>query len=212
MYPEHEPLHTSRPDDKILSLLGHTLSLKKFFSFFYYFLSAFYSTLLWRRSLEHTALKYCQCSWNHKPLSVHYSLGMSRSLWRLLQLRRAPHFCCLPHGSPGYGWSSEGITPLSWTAAQPASHFLWCNADTWKSFSTPRSRMLNLSGLTALVSGSYLNVTLTWSYITVNVIKILNYKFQNRQKSSQRLLKMERKGEENHSAWHFSGLYSFPGH
>jgi len=39
MYPEHELLHTRRSDDTIFSLLGHTLRLKKFFSFFYYFLS-----------------------------------------------------------------------------------------------------------------------------------------------------------------------------
>lgn len=35
MHPEHKPLHTSGSDDTVLSLLGHTLRLKKFFSFFF---------------------------------------------------------------------------------------------------------------------------------------------------------------------------------
>lgn len=41
MYPEYEPLHTSRSDDKILSLLGHTLSLKKYFFLFLLLFTSF---------------------------------------------------------------------------------------------------------------------------------------------------------------------------
>lgn len=181
MYPEQKPLHTSRSDDKILSFLRHTLSLEKNFSFFYYFLShpnhlstrhycegEAWSTRQWNIASAPEITSHYLCITH---LECHVPSGGSCSSDVL------PTFAACHMALPGYGWSSEGITPLRGTPAQPASQFVWCNMDTQAGFSIPRSRMLSLSGLTTVVSDSYLNITLTWSYVTENVIKILNYKF-----------------------------------
>lgn len=186
MHLEHKPLHTSRSGDTILPLLGHTLGLKKIFFlvllFFMTHQSLFHPMLLRRWSLEHKVVEYCQCSWNHKPISVHYLLGMSHSLWRFLWLRGVSHLAAwLPRS-----WlvTGGGSTSLKWMPAQAALQHLWRDVNTWESSSIPTPKVLNLSGLTTPIPGYYLDATFTSSHITVKIVNTYLWISKQRKKRS----------------------------
>lgn len=58
-------------------------------------------------------------------------------------------------------WLVTGGHHCSQLDSSIASQYLWCEVDTQESFSIPNSRMLNLPGLTNLISGIYFNITFT---------------------------------------------------
>lgn len=176
MYPEHKPLHTSRSDDTILSLLGHTLRLKRFFFFGLFWVthqSPFYPTLLvkvnpaaqrWNTaSAPETTSRYLLCV-THQDSHILSGGSCSSGV-----LPNSAVCQVAPLGMAGHQRASPHPT------GQPATPYLWCKVDACESFSISTLRMLNLSGLTTVISGSYFGVTFTWSHAAVRVRKELNY-------------------------------------
>lgn len=68
-----------------------------------------------------------------------------------------------------------GNTSLSWMPAQPELQNLSWVLNTWESFPIPTSRVLNISGLTTLIPGCYLNATFTSSYIAVKIVNRIKF-------------------------------------
>lgn len=174
MYLEHKPLHTSSSGDTILSLLGHTLGLKKGF---FFVLLYFYHTPI--PFPPNAIVKVKPGAHSSEILSV--LLKSQANICALLTrnvtfpLKPPVAQMCSPvllPGSPGRVWSLEGATPPS----AGCQHSLSCSTfpawvlNTWESFSIPTSRVLNISGLTTLIPGCYLNATFTSSNIAVKIV------------------------------------------
>lgn len=162
MYPEHEPLHTSRSDDTILSLLGHRL--KKFFPFFI----TFYHTPITFLPNITVKVKPGAHSSETLPLLLKSQAIISALLTGnvTFPLQALAAQTCSPlllsaKWLPGVWQVIGGHRPSQLDSSTACFSVPLVQRGYLGSFSIPSSRMLNLSGLTTLISGRYLNITFT---------------------------------------------------